>query len=684
MINRRAPIVIALFLLIFVQQLVMLVESIYMLNLLHTSMDARAFAVLFLYAGLFLLFFKTAKVGRARVVGVLFVLFSLPGPWITTEWRIMTAGIAVAFFLLLLGLDAAWAAGDWFVGSVLATLLSVLLRLFGASQDIVLVGNGRILGLLLALVGIFLFFKRTPESPSTDLQEAPGSAGRRIVLSLGFFSCLFFLYAFLAAPDVLSRWTAVDYRLIHLVLALSIAAVVRLFLWRKKALPINRILYVAWNLLFVAALTFVLLHNRIHFPETAAASPVVVVAGIDIPNLLGTILMLMLSPVIFVNMALFREGMKTDRPFQLALPFFLGGLLLSLFIFMLIFTNVWGYVGAASRVFRNRFHLPFLLAGLGLMPAILFVKSRARIQIDSTATIIATVLGAAIVVVALASQSAPKAVSPKTTLTVMTYNIQQGVDYRGAKNYAKQLQVIRRVDPDILCLQESDVARISGGNSDVVRFFAQKLNYFSYYGPKTVTGTFGAAILSRFPLFNCRSIFTYSNVDEIGTAFADIAVGGDTLTVACNHPAGGKAARQAHIDMLRRQVQGRNHLLVMGDFNFRPASSWYQQITGLLSDAWSAAWPDGVGDMGALGIRRGDSDARDGKCRWLDDTHLAAPDRIDHIFVGREFQVLQAAYLPVPESQSDHPAHWAVLRFRGSNGEGGGLMSISGEVISND
>jgi len=57
--------------------------------------------------------------------------------------------------------------------------------------------------------------------------------------------------------------------------------------------------------------------------------------------------------------------------------------------------------------------------------------------------------------------------------------------------------LIRQVSPDLLALQESDTARISLNNNDTVRYYASQLAIISYYGPTTVTGTFGTAILSN-------------------------------------------------------------------------------------------------------------------------------------------------------------------------------------------
>ena len=82
----------------------------------------------------------------------------------------------------------------------------------------------------------------------------------------------------------------------------------------------------------------------------------------------------------------------------------------------------------------------------------------------------------------------------------MTMNTQESNDKSGEKSFEAQLALIRQVSPDILALQETDSTRISLNNNDYVRAFADRLGYYSYYGPKTVAGTYGTAILSKYPL----------------------------------------------------------------------------------------------------------------------------------------------------------------------------------------
>ena len=56
---------------------------------------------------------------------------------------------------------------------------------------------------------------------------------------------------------------------------------------------------------------------------------------------------------------------------------------------------------------------------------------------------------------------------------------------------ARVVKVLRELDADIIALQESDSARVSLNNNDYVRYFAEQLSYYSYYGPAPVAG--GAA-----------------------------------------------------------------------------------------------------------------------------------------------------------------------------------------------
>jgi len=226
------------------------------------------------------------------------------------------------------------------------------------------------------------------------------------------------------------------------------------------------------------------------------------------------------------------------------------------------------------------------------------------------------------------------------SLSIMTYNIQMGVNESGDFNYDSQLQLIQEINPDIIAFQESDSAKIGGKNSDVIRYFADKLNYFSYYGPKKVTGTYGTAILSRYPISNAVSIFSYSDEDQIGTVQVQITVGDNIFNVFNSHPDGSDDAKITHIETLMSRIEGLSNVISLGDFNSRENSTYYNASTALLVDSFLSLYPD-----------------------HFDENEVNRTRRIDHIFVSPEFTINEAHYISSPESQTDHPVYWISIEF---------------------
>lgn len=70
-----------------------------------------------------------------------------------------------------------------------------------------------------------------------------------------------------------------------------------------------------------------------------------------------------------------------------------------------------------------------------------------------------------------------------STIKILTYNIHFGYDKNGNKAYYQLLDELLNSKADIIGLQETDTARISNGNEDIIRFLSDKMNYYSYYGP---------------------------------------------------------------------------------------------------------------------------------------------------------------------------------------------------------
>jgi len=154
----------------------------------------------------------------------------------------------------------------------------------------------------------------------------------------------------------------------------------------------------------------------------------------------------------------------------------------------------------------------------------------------------------------------------------MTYNIQQGFDVDGRKDLDGQLALIQRINPDILGLQESDTARIANGDVDSVRYFADQLNMYSYYGPTTTVGTFGIALLSKYPIQNPETFFMVSTGEQTAAIHAQVVVNDKRYNIFVTHL--GNDGPVIQLQNLLARIQGMDNVITMGDFNLpqRPAS----------------------------------------------------------------------------------------------------------------
>lgn len=671
--------------LFFVQSALMLVEAIYILDLMNTRLDEKAAGILFFFSPVLLLFFRRGFPSWLSWAAAL-ALFASRGlaPSLDTDGRLLAAGIATGAALVLL---AVWLreprpaedqpagggrAGHFAAqGFALALAVSVLLRALNYSIDLSLEPGGAWIGWLLGLIWLGTIFMRPrgDDSPTGDESSLPapaqGSSGGAVRSALGIFAILALGYLAFFSPGVIARWTEGNYILI----AGSVSLLALVWLWLSLIQPdflskLSPALLAGWNLLFAAALSGLILSHSVAYPASPESPAVVVGAPTGLQEAL-LVAMLVLSPVIYFDLTAFTAAYQRAQPSprRAAGGFLLGAFFLVLLIFMHIFSNVWGYVEPVSPFFRGKFWLPYLLPAL--LATILAPWAHQRVRgwlpvraqfaslgNDAEATtapvsrllsglLLGGLFAATLLTAWLSERRLPPPAGEVQALKVMTYNIQQANDADAQRAHLRQLELIRQVNPDVLALQESDSARISLGNNDYVRYYAGKLGdaselgYYSYYGPKTVSGTFGTALLSRYPLENPRSVFTYSDQDEIGTTVAEIQVGERRFTIYNVHPDGSEPAMRVFAEELLRSTASQENVIALGDFNLRPYEEAYQLIDAVLINAWTAVYPDG----GSMPEER----------------------RIDHIFFSPGLEVRDPVYLLPPESATDHPAHWAEI-----------------------
>jgi endonuclease/exonuclease/phosphatase family metal-dependent hydrolase len=650
--------------LFFIQMGGTLVSSIYTLDLLNTSLDAKALGVLFFFfPAIFYIFKKKIPEWLCWMFLAGLILSRGMLPTLNTNGRMLVSGIGTALslglfpFLLNTREIEGKSGSQGFsasLGLALTLIISIMLRSLNSGIDYSLTMKGSWVGWVMGLIlGISLIsLERTrigiEQSPESDNGKIPP-----VTSSLfGIFMILSLIYFIFSAPGVLARWTEGNYKaIVILVDIFSVGWFISRMLFRSIYERISRRFIIGWNILFSVSLLAMIFVNQIGFPETVGSLPVTVGAP-SIWMLVPLYVMIILFPIIFVDMEYLwnRLSGSSLSPRQLAPGMMLGTFTLVVLVFMNIFSNVWGYVEPVSPFFRNKFYLPFLIITFILCLIVLLGKESFSEQKGSQKRSFPTIWNLLFLIFILftvgglaGKPNQPENVSIARSLKVMTYNIQQGNDNTGEQSYLRQLAIIQQVTPDILVLQESDSTRISINNIDLVRFFADNLGYYSYYGPKTISGSYGTAILSRYPLINTQTIFTFSDQDENGTAYAQVEVGNKTFNIYNVHPDGSDDAKEAFAKMLLERTAGQKNVIIMGDFNLRQNEAAYKMIDSVFINSWIHVYPTGIS---------------------TDGVDMSGRNRIDHIFISSDLSVRNPVYVLPPDSATDHPVHWAEIYWQ--------------------
>ena len=628
--------------LLFFQLVADFIETIYTFGLLGTNIPPEVVSILFFFSPLILLFIRRRLPNRSALLlaGAAALMRALEVS-LDKNGKILASGLGVGILLVLLPVlladraaDDEPAAREMGAGLAVGLSFSILLRSVGAGSDLTLLYPWLSWLEAAGLWALAVWLARQPQPQNQAGETQAVSFWTSAALCTGILSVLLVEYFASTSPTVLARWSGLDYRLIVGLLALALV----LYFWaftQGWLEYISKTALLVWNALFLLTGTMAILINQVPFPAASSAYPFNQ-SALDLVQQIPLLLMLLLSPVALLDLLRLVADIRTRRPMprQLAGGFALAALFFLIVVLGQVFTTVYDYIPVVGPWFRDRFWLVFLLAGLGMGLPLLAVQS----ILSAEARHANRVLGRRFLPVAVASLvvafgwvllSQPASVAPvvRDTLRVVTYNIQQGYSVNGTRNYAGQLAVIHSLAPDIVALQESDVARFSGGNGDVVRTIAQGLGMNAYYGPRTVTGTFGIALLSKYPIKDPVTFFMYSSGEQTAAIEAVVNLNGQGYTILVTHL--GNDGPMIQQQQVLQRLRGRHNIIAMGDFNFTPASDQYRLTLQSLNDAWvQSGSPSTPGlDMSQM---------------------------IDHVFVSPGLAVTAARYVNTPNS--DHPS----------------------------
>jgi endonuclease/exonuclease/phosphatase family metal-dependent hydrolase len=638
--------------LVFFQLIADFIEATYTFGLMGMGMPVEAVSVLLLLSPVFLLALPGPLAGCPVVfLGEVMLICRVVEPMLDTKGRMLIAGVGVARGLSL------------GIGLAIGVSLSILLRTLNSGSDISTYSWFQAVGWVLAAVAsisILSFLeRRNTTAPDPATGDAPGGLVERqpgflrtTGLAVGVIGVLVLLYFSFSSPTVIARWTGVSYLLVLSIIVAILALFAAILAVAPGLLAVltPRLVFI-WNILFTLSMVLTVFAHQVRFPRDPSAYPVWEAQVTPLDHL-PLVFMLVLFPVVLIDFVLFTQGLAEWRPSARCLggAFTLAGGVFLFLVFAYIFTTTYGYIPVIGPLFRDKFWLVYLIVGLATtLPVPLvrrssysFARASALLHIGPALPGFILLLGAATLLGAFLTSPKPVApAAPSTSLKVLTYNVYQGYNEEGLKNYDGQLALLRQIDADIIGLQESDTDRIAGGNNDVVRFFADRLDMHSYYGPKPVTGTFGVALLSKYPIESPRTFFLHGFTEQKGCVKAQIRVGDEHFDVVVVHLASHEKDPPGNYpqqEQVLSVMDGAENVLLIGDFNFGPDTEQYRLTTAMLEDSWVLRWP---------GVDKRTVDFKG--------------EGIDHIFVSPGIRITDAQYLP--DRESDHPAVIASIEW---------------------
>ena len=230
---------------------------------------------------------------------------------------------------------------------------------------------------------------------------------------------------------------------------------------------------------------------------------------------------------------------------------------------------------------------------------------------------------------------------------IATYNVHRCVGNDRRLNVARIAEVLARLEPDIVALQELDVGRARTGHVDQAHEIARRLDMACHFHAALTVEEerYGDAILTCFPerLVQVGPLPGYERIPQLeprGALWVEVEVEGKPLQVINTHL--GLVPREQQIQarwlaspawLEHPQCQGAKILL--GDFNATGASLVYRTLSAKLQPARR------------LSPKSGPTSTFPSPLPVL---------RIDHLFVSREVTVTDvfAPFDPMTRVASDH------------------------------
>jgi endonuclease/exonuclease/phosphatase family metal-dependent hydrolase len=182
------------------------------------------------------------------------------------------------------------------------------------------------------------------------------------------------------------------------------------------------------------------------------------------------------------------------------------------------------------------------------------------------------------------------------TIRLLTYNVHSCIGLDGRLSRARIVRIIRGFDPDIVALQEVDIARKRSGGEDQARLMADDLQMNVEFCTTVSNGRerYGHALMSRLPIesLSCGRLTAVGKRrgEPRGALLARVMMDSAQVYVLNTHLGLTRLERERQVEELlgpswAGQVPAGMPLVICGDFNMLPRSRAYARMTTEMRDA---------------------------------------------------------------------------------------------------
>lgn len=124
----------------------------------------------------------------------------------------------------------------------------------------------------------------------------------------------------------------------------------------------------------------------------------------------------------------------------------------------------------------------------------------------------------------------------KKIMTVGIWTVHFGLDSDQYFSHDRMNRLITKLDLDVVGLLESDTLRPIGGNRNMVKYMAYKMNMYHEYGPTSRDHTWGCSLLSKYPIIKSEYHLLPSPVGELACAInATLMTPGGNVDILISH-----------------------------------------------------------------------------------------------------------------------------------------------------